>query len=287
MTTIDAAALRKHIGTRMCEEDVATEAPLRAIVATFDRPEPAPRPGEAVPPGWHLGYFLPMSPKSTLAADGLPTGAGVLPKVPLPRRMYAGTRATFHAPILVGDALRRETELTDLQVREGGTGVLIVTTQTRRTSTPRGLAITEEADTVFREAVPPGAKSGIPKRDEVPTGLRWRQTVTPDPVMLFRFSALTFNPHRIHYDRPYAMEVEGYPGLVVHGPFTQMCLINFVRDSNPGRTIRTFGMRARAPLFDDAPFELVGRPTEGGNACEVWAVTPGGTIAMQASATFE
>jgi 3-methylfumaryl-CoA hydratase len=286
MTTIDVAALRTHLGTRIAEEDVATEAPLRAIIATFDRPEPAPRPGAAVPPGWHLGYFLPMSRKSTLAADGLPTGAGVLPKVPLPRRMYAGTRATFHAPILVGDALRRETELTDLQVREGGTGVLIVTTQTRRTSTPRGLAITEEADTVFREAVPPGTKSGIPKRDEVPAGLPWRQTVTPDAVMLFRFSALTFNPHRIHYDRPYAMEVEGYPGLVVHGPFTQMCLINFVRDNNPGRTIRTFGMRARAPLFDDAPFELVGRPSEGGNACEVWAVTPGGTIAMQASATL-
>jgi len=286
MTTIDVAALRTHLGTRIAEEDVATEAPLRAIIATFDRQEAAPRPGEAVPPGWHIGYFLPTTPTAALAPDGTATGSGVLPRMPLPRRMYAGTRVTFHAPILVGDALQRETELSDLQVREGGTGMLIITTQTRRTSTPRGLAITEEADTVFREAVPPGAKSGIPKRDEVPAGLSWRRTVAVGPVALFRFSALTGNPHRIHYDRPYATEVEGYPGLVVHGPFTQMCLINFVRDNNPGRAIRTFGMRARAPLFDDAPFELVGRPTEGGNACEVWAVTPGGTIAMQATATF-
>ena len=286
MTSIDAGALRKHIGACISDEDVATEAPLKAIIATFDRPEPAPRPGEAVLPGWHIGYFLPMSRQSKLAADGLPTGTGVLPKVPLPRRMYAGNRVTFHAPILVGDALSRETELTDLQVREGSTGVLIVTTQTRRISTPRGLAVVEESDTVFREAVKPGAKSGIPKRDEVPAGLPWRQTFRPDPVVLFRFSALTFNPHRIHYDRPYAMETEGYPGLVVHGPFTQMCLTNFVRDHNPGRTLRTFSMRARAPLFDDAPFELVGRPTEGGRACEAWAVTPGGTIAMQATATF-
>ena len=286
MTSIDAAVLRKHIGKRISDEDVATEAPLKAIVATFDRSEPTPRPGEAVPPGWHIGYFLPMSPQSTLAADGLPTGTGVLPKVPLPRRMYAGTRVTFHAPILVGDTLRRETELTDLQVREGSTGVLIITTQTRRISTPRGLAVVEETDGVFREAVKPGAKSGIPKRDEVPAGLPWRQTVKPDPVVLFRFSALTFNPHRIHYDRPYATETEGYPGLVVHGPFTQMCLTNFVCDNNPGRTLRTFSMRARAPLFDDAPFDLVGRPTEGGKACEAWAVTPGGTIAMQATATF-
>jgi 3-methylfumaryl-CoA hydratase len=203
------------------------------------------------------------------------------------RRMYAGTRLSFHAPIQVGDTLRREIELTDLQVREGGTGMLIITTQTRRIFTPRGLALTEEGDTVFREAVQPGAKSGIPKRDEVPAGLPWRQTITPDPVSLFRFSAITFNPHRIHYDRPYATETEGYPGLVVHGPFTQLCLVNFVRRSNPGRTIRTFHMRARAPLFEGAPFDLVGRPTEGGNACEVWAVTPSGTIAMQATATLE
>ena len=137
MTAIDAATLRRHIGTRgAVEEDVATEAPLKAIVATFDLEETAPRQGEAIPPGWHIGYFLSMAKSKTLAADGLPTGAGVLPKLPLPRRMYAGTRITFHAPIQVGDALRRETELTDLQVREGGTGVLIITTQTRRILDP-------------------------------------------------------------------------------------------------------------------------------------------------------
>jgi 3-methylfumaryl-CoA hydratase len=287
MTAIDVSALRRHIGTRIVDDDVATAAPLAAIVATFDREEDAPREGEAIPPGWHIGYFLSTARTATLAADGLPAGTGVLPKVPLPRRMYAGTRITLHAPLRVGDRLRRETELTDLQVREGGTGTLVVTTQTRRISTPRGLAITEDYDTVFREEVKPGAKSGIPKRDEVPAGLPWRCTITAGPVALFRFSALTGNPHRIHYDRPYAMEVEGYPGLVVHGPFTQACLTNFVRDQNPGRSIRTFAMRARAPLFDTAPFELVGRPTEGGAACEVWAVTPGGTIAMQASATLE
>ena len=281
------AALRRHIGTRIVDEDVATQAPLKAIVATFDRQEEAPREGQPIPEGWHIGYFLSTAPTATLAADGLPSATGVLPKVPLPRRMYAGTRITFHAALRVGDPLRRETELTDLQMREGGTGTLLVTTQTRRISTPRGLAITEEYDTVFREEVKPGAKSGIPKRDEVPANLPWRRTVTAGPVALFRFSALTGNPHRIHYDRPYAMEAEGYPGLVVHGPFTQACLTNFVRDQNPGRSIRTFVMRARAPLFDTAPFDLTGRPTQAGAGCEVWAVTPAGTIAMQASATLD
>jgi 3-methylfumaryl-CoA hydratase len=196
--------------------------------------------------------------------------------------MYAGTRITFHTPIQVGDALRRETELTDLQVREGGTGVLIITTQTRRIFTPRGLALTEEGDTVFREAVQPGAKSGIPKRDDVPAGLPWRQTITPDPVSLFRFSAITFNPHRIHYDKPYCMEVEGYPGLVVHGPLTTTLLIDFARDSNPGRSLRSYATQARAPLFDTAAFELRGRPTADGRGCELWAVTAEGTVAMSA-----
>lgn len=285
MTALDVAALRRHIGTRMVEEDVATAAPLRALAATFNRTE-APRAGEPIPPGWHIGYFLSMAPTGALAADGLPRGAGVLPEVPLPRRMYAGTRLAFHAPILVGDPLRRESELSDLQVREGATGTLIITTQTRRISTPRGLACSEDYDTVFREEVRPGDKSGIPKRDEAPGGLPWRRTIRPDPVSLFRFSAVTFNPHRIHYDRPYTIEAEGYPGLVVHGPYTQACLMDFVRDNNPGRPMRTFHMRARAPLFDTAPFDLVGRPTEGGRACEVWALTPAGTIAMQATATF-
>jgi len=285
MTSIDVTALRGHIGTRIVEEDVATEAPLKAIVTTFDRKEQPPREGQPIPPGWHIGYFLSTIATAELGPDGTVARGGVLPPMPLPRRMYAGTRITFHSPLVVGDKLRRETELTDLQVREGSTGKLIVTTQTRRIFTSRGLAMTEEADTVFREAVEPGARSGIPKREEVPVDLPWRRTITVGPVGLFRFSALTGNPHRIHYDRPYATETEGYPGLVVHGPYIQACLTNFVRDYTPGRTFKIFSMRARAPLFDTAPFDLVGRPV-GGTSCEVWAVTPGGTIAMQATATF-
>ncbi|MEZ5854641.1 MAG: MaoC family dehydratase N-terminal domain-containing protein [Hyphomicrobiaceae bacterium] len=286
MTAIDAEALRRHIGTRMVEEDRATEAPLRMLVATFDRAEAAPREGEPIPPGWHIGYFLNMAPQAELATDGLPTGAGVLPKMPLPRRMYAGCRITFHDDIRVGDKITRETELTDLQVRQGSTGTLIFATQTRRISTPRGLAMTEEYDGAFREEVKEGTKSGIPKREEPPAGLVWQCTVKTSAVSLFRFSAITFNPHRIHYDTPYATGVEGYPGLVVHGPYSQHCLIDFIRDMTPGRRMGTFHMRARAPLFDNAPFELVGRPSEDGRGAEAWAVTPEGTIAMQAKVTF-
>lgn len=286
MTAIDAAALKAHIGTRMTDEDVATAAPLHMLAATFDRAETPPRDGEPIPPGWHIGYFLNMAPQASLLRDGLPTGAGVLPKMPLPRRMFAGIRLTFHDPIRVGDRLRRETELTDINVRQGSTGTLIFTTQTRKIFTPRGLALTEEYDGAFREEVRPGETSGIPKRDEVPAGLPWRRVFKADVVSLFRFSAITFNPHRIHYDKAYAMEVEGYPGLVVHGPYSQHCLIDFVRDQNPGKAMRTFHMRARAPLFEHEAFTIAGRPSTDGRGCEVWAVGPGGTIAMQATATF-
>jgi 3-methylfumaryl-CoA hydratase len=284
MTAIDIQLLRKSIGSKVVEEDVATRAPLAMLAATFDRSEEAPREGEAIPPGWHIGYFLAMSRPGELAQDGLPASSGVLPKMPFPRRMYAGCNIKFSGDIRVGERITRETELVDIQAREGSTGTLIFATQRRRISTPRGLALVEDYHGVFREEVKAGGKSGIPKRDEVPAGLPWQQTVRTNEVSLFRFSAITFNPHRIHYDRDYATKVEGYPGLVVHGPYSQHCLIDFVRDNNPGRRITRFDMKARAPLFDTEPFMLVGRPSAAGEGCEVWAMTPAGTIAMQATA---
>ena len=286
MTVIDEDALRRYIGRSVSEHDTATAAPIAMISATFDRPEPAPRDGDPIPQGWHIGYFLNMAPQSTLAADGLPQGAGVLPKMPLPRRMYAGCRLTFHDDIRVGDKLTRETTLSDIQVRTGSTGTLIFATQTRRITTPRGLALTEEYQSAFREEVKEGGKSGIPKREDVPAGLPWRRSVKANAVSLFRFSAITFNPHRIHYDTPYATGTEGYPGLVVHGPYSQHCLSDLIRDMNPGKRMATFNMRARAPLFEQDSFELVGRPTADGKGAEAWALTPAGTIAMQVTATI-
>ena len=283
---IDIDALRSSLGRKIVDEDEATAAPLRGMAVTFDREEAPPARGEPVPPGWHLAYFPAAARRETLGADGAPTGFGVLPEMPLPRRMYAGAKLTFHAPVLVGDALRRETEFSDVQLRQGSTGALILAVQTRRIFTPRGLALTEETQTVFREAVQPGEASGIPKLEEPPADTPWRRVWAPNSVTLFRYSALTFNPHRIHYDRPYAMQIEGYPGLVVHGPFSQQCLLDLLRDNAKGKRIVSFSMRARAPLFDVAPFTVVGRLTDGGTAAEVWAVTPQGTIAMQAQAVL-
>ena len=151
MLDINIDELKSHIGTMVEDDDIATAAPLREMIVTFDRDDPAPEDGEAIHPGWHGCYFLPLSRRATLGADGLPTDTGVLPKMPLPRRMFAGGRFEFHAPIKVGDRLRRETELMDLSLREGSTGVLVFTKIANRIYNDNGLCVVEERDGVFRE----------------------------------------------------------------------------------------------------------------------------------------
>jgi 3-methylfumaryl-CoA hydratase len=285
-TELHAEALRSHVGRRAVVTDVVTPGPANLLRLTLARPEPEFRDGDALPAGWHQLYFLPRLRPDELALDGAPVDTGVLPPIPLPRRMFAGERLRFHRPIRIGDALRRETELTDISVKRGGTGTLVFATVVHRIATPEGLALEDERRTVFREEVKPGAGNQAPRREAAPADVAWRRRVVPDPVLLFRYSALTFNSHRIHYDRRWAMEVEGYPGLVVHGPLTSTLLIDFARDENPGRSFVSYTTQARAPLFDTAPFELRGRPVGNGRTSELWAVTPEGTVATSAHAEF-
>ncbi len=288
MTTIPLGLddLKQHIGKRLTSTDVATASPANLLRLTFGRPEPELALGDPLPPGWQGLYFLPSFGPDDLRPDGSPRDAGVVPAMPLPRRMFAGERMRFLRPIRIGDPLRRETELADITMKTGGTGTLVFATVVNRIFTPEGLAIEEERRTVFREEVKPGERNQAPRREAAPTDAPWQRRIAPDPVLLFRFSALTFNSHRIHYDRAWAMDVEGYPGLVVHGPLTSTLLIDFARDENPGRPLLTYATQARAPLFDTAPFELRGRPRDGGQGAELWAVTPDGTVAMSAQAEF-
>jgi 3-methylfumaryl-CoA hydratase len=280
--TLNLDDLKKHIGRKQVTTDVVTAAPANLLRLTFARPDPELKPGDALPPGWHVFYFLPRLGPDQLRADGTPAESGVIPDMPLPRRMFAGETFRFHRPLRIGDSLRRETELTDISLKTGGTGTLVFTTVLSRIFGPDGLAVEEERRIVYREEVKAGEGNQAPRREPVPADVPWRRTIAPDPVLLFRFSALTFNSHRIHYDRRWAMDVEGYPGLVVHGPLTQTLLIDFARDHADGRRFVSWATQARAPLFEPLPFELRGRPTAGG--CELWAVTPEGTVAMSAVA---
>ncbi len=274
--------LKQHVGRRSISTDFVTAGPANLLRLAFGRAEPELKEGDPLPPGWLLLYFLPRFAPAELRPDGTPIDAGQVPPMPLPRRMYAGERLRFHRPIRIGDQLRREAELADISVKTGGTGTLVFATVLHRIYVSDALAVEEERRTVFREEVKPGERNQAPRREEAPADAPWRRRVAPDPVLLFRFSALTFNSHRIHYDRRWAMEVEGYPGLVVHGPLTSTLLIDFARDQNPGRAFLGYGTQARAPLFDTQPFELRGRPSVDGRGCELWAVTPEGTVAMSA-----
>jgi 3-methylfumaryl-CoA hydratase len=287
ITTPSIDELRSHIGRRLTARDVIHPGPANLLRLTFARPEAELAPGDPLPPAWLALYFLPRFGPDELRPDGSPRDAGVVPPMPLPRRMFAGESVRFHRPLRVGDTARRETELADISVKSGGTGTLVFATVRSRVFGPDGLALEEERRTVFREEVKAGDRNQSPRRDAAPTGVPWRRRIAPDPVLLFRFSALTFNSHRIHYDRRWAMETEGYPGLVVHGPLTTALLIDFARDSNPGRTVRAYTTQARAPLFDTAPFDLLGRPTADGHGAELWAVTPEGTIAMSADVVLD
>ena len=281
-TALDLDDLRSHIGRSQTATDVIHAGPANSLRLAFGRSEPELRDGDVLPPAWLALYFLPRVASDALRPDGSPRDTGVVPALALPRRMFAGERVRFHAPVRIGESLRRETRLADISMKQGGTGTLVFATVASRVFGPNGLIVEEERRTVFREEVKPGERNQAPRRDPAPSDTPWRRTVTPDPVLLFRFSALTFNSHRIHYDRTWAMEVEGYPGLVVHGPLTTTLLIDFARDQNPGKRIASYATQARAPLFDTSPFELRGRPATSGRGCELWAVTPEGAIAMSA-----
>jgi 3-methylfumaryl-CoA hydratase len=279
-TAFNVEDLRAHIGRQQTATDVLHPGPANLLRLALGRPEPELRDGDPLPPAWLALYFLPRFATAELRPDGTPRDTGVIPVMPLPRRMFAGERVQVRRPPRIGDTVRRETELSDISMKSGGTGTLVFATVSSRVLDAGGVAVEEERRTVFREEVKAGEGNQAPRREPAPTDVPWRRRVTPDPVLLFRFSALTFNSHRIHYDRAWAMEVEGYPGLVVHGPLTTTLLVDFARDQNPGRRIVGYATQARAPLFDTAPFELRGRPTARG--CELWAVTPEGTVAMSA-----
>ena len=281
-TPLDLDELRAWVGRTHTETDVVSATPAQALAATLGIARTF-APGDALPPPWHWQYFLTMGPLDDTGPDGHPKRGGFLPPVPLPRRMWAGSRMTFAAPLRIGDAISRASTIADVTAKEGRTGTLVFVKVRHAITGPAGHALTDEHDIVYRDQ-PRAGETPPPSRAAPVTGA-WRREVRPDPVLLFRYSALTYNSHRIHYDHPYVTGVEGYPGLVVHGPLTSTLLIDFARDHNPGRTFLTYTTQARAPLFDTAPFELRGRPSAKG--CELWAVTPEGTIAMSAEVDLQ
>jgi len=279
--TLDIDHLRSWIHRTESVHDVATVVPLRALSATLDRDDPAIDLGTEVPPCWHWLYFLPLHRQSEIGADGHARRGGFLPPVPLPRRMWAGSRIEFWAPVRAGQAISRHSHIADVRMKEGRTGPLVFVNVHHEIRAEGQFAIHEEHDIVYRAMPQPGetAPAGVP----APALADWAREIRPDDVLLFRYSALTFNGHRIHYDRRYVTEVEGYPGLVVHGPLIATLLLDLLRRQLPGAQVRRFSFKAMQPIFDTAPFSVCGC-MESDKTIRLWAVTPAGHLAMDASA---
>jgi 3-methylfumaryl-CoA hydratase len=274
------AAYSDWVGRTEEAEELIALAPVRAAAATLDDTATEFAVGSPLPPLWQWFFFLPRAPQSGLGPDGHPRRAGFMPPVELPRRMFAGVRMRFLRPLTIGEVAQRRSVIRAVSEKEGRTGKLAFVTVAHRISQGGTVCVEEEQDIVYRE---PGAPVAAPTPCELPPAPAgsWTRQVTPDPTLLFRFSALTFNAHRIHYDRAYATAVEGYPGLVVQGPLTAVLLMELVR-VRAGRPVTAFTFRAQAPLFDLAPFRLVATPA--GNQVHLQAQGPDGATALTATA---
>jgi 3-methylfumaryl-CoA hydratase len=287
-TNVDAqqSELTSWIGKSETVRDTIVPTPVVALTATLDHPPAAVEAGTPLPALWHWLYFLPMHRQSEIGADGHAKRGGFLPPVPLPRRMWAGSQFEFRAPIRVGDRVARTSIIDDVTIKEGRTGrlVFVKVRHELRCNDVAEPALIEFHDIVYREAQQPGDVAPPPQA--ATDDAIWQRTVVPDDVLLFRYSALTFNGHRIHYDRRYVTEVEGYPGLIVHGPLIATLLLDLLRRERPEADVASFRFKAVRPIFDLHPFRVNGQPQADGKTIRLWASDHEGWLAMDATATL-
>jgi 3-methylfumaryl-CoA hydratase len=279
---LDIAHLQEWVGRSEARSDLVTAAPIAALAATLDIDIPYPKTGDALPPLWHWLYFLPFPRQSELGPDGHARRGGFLPPVGLPRRMWAGGRVEFQQPLRVGETITRTSRIVDVKFREGRSGRLVFVLVRHEIAAAGKVALIEEHDIVYRDHARPGDASPMPQI--APADSAWERVVHPDDVLLFRYSALTFNGHRIHYDRRYATEVERYPGLVVHGPLLATLLVDLVRSNLPEAVVTRFEFRAVSPVFDTGAFAVCGTPEDDGKTIRLWARGSAGALAMTATA---
>lgn len=279
------AHLKTWEGRSESVTDLITAAPMRGLSAMLDRNDPESEHG-ALPPLWHWLYFLPRHQQSELGPDGHAMLGGFLPPVPFPRRMWAGGRLHWHAPLHVGDAVKKISRVKRVQHKQGRSGELLFVMVSHEIHNDKGLCVSEEHDIVYRPLQTASANDISPVYASRPHA--WARHIVPDDVLLFRYSALTFNAHRIHYDRRYCMETEGYPGLVVHGPLLATLLLDLLR-LNSQQDIASFDFKAVHPCFecaDQRPIHLHGQPHADESGVDLWVQDHEGQVNMQATAVF-
>jgi len=276
---LDADHLSQWIGSKQTTEETISVEPLHRMRAALDLEPQTMRNGEVVPELWHWAYFLKPARASELGRDGHAALGEFMPPVPLPRRMWAGGRVKFSAPLRVGEIARRESTVRDVRIKQGRTGILCFVEVEHCIHVGDEIKLSEINNIVYRDMQQPGDSNT--QAPEVPVDALWTREVKPDSTLLFRYSALTFNGHRIHYDLDYCRQQEGYPGLVVHGPLTATLLIEMARHQNPGKPINRCEFRAYSPLFNNAPFTLNGKMDRTDTI--LWAANPQGRLAMKAT----
>lgn len=274
---------RQWVGRSEVRRDEVTAAPLRSLAALLDREDPDPKPGDAAMPLAHWLYFLPAYRQSQAGPDGHAERGGFLPPAhALPRRMWAGSRIEFARPLRVGARIERHSTITSVTPKQGRSGKLLFVTARHEVRDEEGPVLVDEHDIVYRDASGKAVAEPVP----APADEQWRREIRPDPVLLFRYSAVTFNSHRIHYDHPYVTRVEGYPGLVVHGPLIATLLMDLLLRSVPGAQVKSYRFRAMRPLFDTASFWTLGLPGADGASARLWTRDAEGAVNMEAHATY-
>jgi 3-methylfumaryl-CoA hydratase len=279
----DLARVQPWLGrTEQAEDHVGLEQ-VRAMQATLERPAGPLDEGDALPPLWHWLFFWDIAPRSGLGRDGHPALGRFLPPLGPARRMWAGSRLQFHRPLRIGEPIARCSTIADIRLKSGRSGHLAFVTVRHAITARDGLAVVDEHDIVYREDT--GRPAAERPAEPAPADPAFSERQVVDPVLLFRYSALTFNGHRIHYDRDYATTVEGYPGLVVHGPLLATLMVDLAASAWPARRLTGFEFRGRRPVIDTEPFSVNGRPRDTATI-ELWIANRAGALAMTGNASF-
>ena len=278
---LDIDHLRKWIGKTQEASDIVTEQLTKALRATLFLDIGSPKTGDAAPFTAHWCLAQPVAAMNALGPDGHPARGEFLPPVPLTRRMWAGGELQFLDALHVGDEVTRLSRISDVTMKTGSTGILCFVSVEHTIMTPRGVAINERQDLVYRDVAAGGERKSQVAHAPPPKA-QHHETHMADPVLLFRYSALTFNGHRIHYDRDYVTKVEGYPGLIVHGPMQAALLVEFAARLHGGKAPAKFSYRGVQPLFDGAEFSV----NANDSASELWTANNAGSPTMKATASW-
>jgi 3-methylfumaryl-CoA hydratase len=277
-------SFKSYIGKSETAIDVVTGSVMLKFAATLGLEKAPTDKGEVVPPGWHGGFFPPSHRPTQMREDGQASGGGLIPAIPLPRRRIGGTRMTFHEPLRVGDEIKKVTEIADMQIDDGPNGAIVTIIEKSSISSSRGLAVVEERDMMMlSEARADAAPKAAPA---VPAEAKWKRVFEPKTPLLFRFSAIRFNSHRIHYDRDYVTKVEKLPGLVVQTSLICQLMIEMCRSEVPSRPLNYFGFQTVRQTYDIGNFTIAGTPNADGREATLWSLDSNGDVTMTATAKF-